>query len=52
MERFGAIWSGVDVDGPGAGDTSDAGGFDGASETFLGTGTSIFVWRMGLEPTV
>jgi hypothetical protein len=44
--------SGVDVDGPGAGGTSNGGDFDGASATFFGSGTSILVWRMGLEPTV
>lgn len=44
--------SGVDVDGPGAGGTSNGGGFDGDFETFLGSGTSILIWRMGLEPTV
>lgn len=51
MERFGAIWSGV-VDGPGAEVSSDGGDFGGISETLLGSRTSIFVRRMGLDPTV
>lgn len=44
--------SGVDVDGHGAGGTSNGGGVVGVFETFLGSGTSILIWRMGLEPTV
>ena len=52
MERFGAIWSGADVDGPDAEGTSDGGDFGDRSEIFWGSGTSIFVRHMGLDPTV
>ena len=44
--------SGVDEDGFGTETFSDGGGFGGISEMLLGSGTSIFVRRIGLDSTV
>ena len=51
MDRFGAICSGVDVDGVGA-EGSDGGDFGDMSDMLWGSGTSIFGRRIGLDPTV
>jgi hypothetical protein len=52
LDRFGPICSGVDVDGHGAEEGSDGGDFGDTFVTLLGSGTSIFVGRIGLDPTV
>lgn len=40
------------MDGPGVDGGSGGGDFVGASGMLVGSGTSIFVGRMGLDPTV
>lgn len=46
------MWSGVDVEGAGVDEGSGMEDFGGVSEMLVGSGTSIFVRRMGLDPTV
>ena len=52
MDRFGAICSGVNVDGPEAEEGSDGGDFGDMPDMLWESGTSIFVRRMGLDATV